>query len=250
MGLIPKQSLEAVARDIFRCSHNMWAEMRPRLNMAPILITRGGEMYDEDRIKGDPSGCEFHAFAFYLESDGWHMRRYRMNEFERCRFRMACNEQLNSLIAAQFDSEKGIVDGIVNRAFVRNGRKEGWAPSAVKVRLFGVTSIEMERLVSIDPNAPDIIDDTPLGIVDGLQFIKTEGTMATEEGKKINVLQILTESGKTYFTDDLDRAKVLGLPGVKKIIDDVMLESAYKEIEATEDAQRFFRGELDSARQA
>lgn len=65
---------------------------------------------------------------------------------------------------------------------------------------------------------------------------------------KIEVSKVTTESGQTFYTRETDRAKLLMLPGVKRIEDARMTEEEFGAIPASEEARAFFNGEGKAAR--
>jgi hypothetical protein len=65
---------------------------------------------------------------------------------------------------------------------------------------------------------------------------------------KIEVSKVTTQDGQTFYTRETDRAKLLTLPGVKRIEDAWMTEEEFAAIPATPDADAFFKGDAKSAR--
>lgn len=65
---------------------------------------------------------------------------------------------------------------------------------------------------------------------------------------RIEVSKVTTEAGQTFYTRETDRAKLLTLPGVRRIEDAWMTEEEFNAIPASEDAEAFFKGEAKTAR--
>jgi hypothetical protein len=65
---------------------------------------------------------------------------------------------------------------------------------------------------------------------------------------KIEVSRVTTEDGRTFYTRETDRSKLVTLPGVKRIEDAWMTEEEFSAIPASPDAAAFFNGEAKSAR--
>lgn len=62
------------------------------------------------------------------------------------------------------------------------------------------------------------------------------------EQRKIEVAKVTTSDGRVYYTRELDRSKLLILPGVQRVEDAWMTEEEYDALPATEEARDFFAG--------
>jgi hypothetical protein len=75
-------------------------------------------------------------------------------------------------------------------------------------------------------------------------FVSKENHMSD----KIEVSKVTAESGQTLYTRETDRARLLTLPGVKRIEDAWMTEDEFNAIPASPEAEAFFGGKQSAAR--
>lgn len=60
------------------------------------------------------------------------------------------------------------------------------------------------------------------------------------EKEKIEVAKVTTHDGRVFYTRELDRSKLLPLPGVQRIEDARMTEEEFNTIPASQEAIDFF----------
>jgi len=66
--------------------------------------------------------------------------------------------------------------------------------------------------------------------------------------EKIQISKLTTMSGQQFYTKDTDRAKLLLLPGVKRIEDSWMTEEEYAQIPTSQEAVNFFNSSQGGTR--
>lgn len=71
---------------------------------------------------------------------------------------------------------------------------------------------------------------------------------ANHMGEKKEFSKVTTEQGQTFYTRETDRAKLLMLPGVKRIEDAWMTEEEFNAIPASPETETFFGGNSSAAR--
>ena len=64
--------------------------------------------------------------------------------------------------------------------------------------------------------------------------------------EKKQFAKVTTFDGRVFYTRELDRAKLLPLPGVRRVEDVWMTEDEYNQFPATTEAADFFQGKEDS----
>lgn len=62
------------------------------------------------------------------------------------------------------------------------------------------------------------------------------------EQQKKQVAKVTDAGGRVFYTRELDRSKLLTLPGVRRVEDAWMTDEEYEALPATEEAKNFFAG--------
>lgn len=60
--------------------------------------------------------------------------------------------------------------------------------------------------------------------------------------EKKRVAKVTDAGGRVFYTRELDRSKLMVLPGVKRVEDVVMTDEEYEALPETEEAKSFFAG--------